>query len=392
MSGNGSVSGNDNTATAPSSLNGGKSSAAVGSGKGGPSTVALALIVVGAVIVVIGVVVLLVVKFVVLPRRQQTPSSSSNSGVQMGARGGDAMQSAVFNNNANGGGGFNTANLPQSNWNNEASLQAAMFDNDARNSARRPTETYATFPQGGMGAGGFAVLAVLAALALSGFDVAPNSAVAAPEAFEYHGCLVLDRDIDYRFSWGVWNERLRGKMEANVDGYLAFGISPDGTMDASGLDGFGSDIVIGWIGDGECSKGCVGDYSASQHGKPKRDDSNDVTLVSASRVGSRLTIEFERPLNSNDNKEDRDILLGSAINIIFAAQKDSAPKRFFFCFLLAVYFLHDETTTTVSIRLHDTHTFRSERQATLRDTRSTLARRNIHVTKLAGNKKKKKKM
>ena len=97
-------------------------------------------------------------------------------------------------------------------------------------------------------------------------------------------------------------------------------------MDASGLDGFGSDIIIGWVD--ASGKGFVGDYSANQHAKPKLDDSNDVTLVSATRVGSRLTIELQRPLNSNDNKEDRDILIGTATNIIFAAQKDSVPKRY----------------------------------------------------------------
>ena len=44
-----------------------------------------------------------------------------------------------------------------------------------------------------------------------------------------------------------------------------------------------------------------------------------VRLARATRVGSRLTIELQRPLNSNDNKEDRDILIGTATNIIFAA-------------------------------------------------------------------------
>lgn len=274
----------------------------------------------------IGIIVVLVVKFVVIPRQDEQRQSTQMMGA---ARNSDSMQSAIFNNNNMG----YYAPPPQqqqqqTNSYNEAALQAAMYDSSASSAQRRPTETYASFPQGGMGAGGFAVLAVLAALATFGLlDATPPSAVASVREFEYMGCLVLDRDIDYRASWGVWNEKLRVKLEGNVNGYLAFGLSPDGTMDASGLDGFGSDIVLGWIDDGACSAGCVADYSANQHSKPKLDDSNDVTLISASRVGGRLTIEFERALNSNDNREDRDIQVGTPMNVIFAAQKDNAPLR-----------------------------------------------------------------
>lgn len=84
-------------------------------------------------------------------------------------------------------------------------------------------------------------------------------------------------------------------MQAPSQGYVALGFSssvnPGSLMDSAGS---GSDMAIGYMG-GDCAeKGCVFDYWSTEHEMPRKDSTQNVTLVHAERSGTLLAIEFNR--------------------------------------------------------------------------------------------------
>ncbi|KAL6048065.1 LPXTG-motif cell wall-anchored protein [Balamuthia mandrillaris] len=153
---------------------------------------------------------------------------------------------------------------------------------------------------------------------------------------EYDRCVQLrtpttGSKLDYRLHWTLEEDEvtIAFALEANVPGWIAIGISADGSMTSSGA---GSDIMLGYVDDGDCSEGCVNDYwVVTKTGSPpvKLDDrvggNQSLTFVAGSEVDGVTAIEFTRLLDTGDDVTDHVIDPSSATHIIFAAHTQLDP-------------------------------------------------------------------
>jgi len=87
-----------------------------------------------------------------------------------------------------------------------------------------------------------------------------------------------------------------------------------------------SDIIMGYIST-SCPVGCVNDYYAPQYYLPTLDTQQDIELVSASRVGPKLVLEWKRKLDTKDPTQDRPINITSSIKFIWSANLNSVPQK-----------------------------------------------------------------
>jgi len=112
-------------------------------------------------------------------------------------------------------------------------------------------------------------------------------------------------------------------LQADVDGWVAFGISPDGRMNGAATAP-GSDIAVGFIG-GTCPEGCINDYYTTVFDQPKLDKVQNTVFLSASKVDKTLTIEWKRALSTGDATEDQIIDPEKPLKVIWAANTFVPP-------------------------------------------------------------------
>ncbi|KAH9500342.1 DBH-like monooxygenase protein 1 [Bulinus truncatus] len=110
----------------------------------------------------------------------------------------------------------------------------------------------------------------------------------------------------YDLFWNFNKTHIMFKTYVKTNGYIGFGISPNGAMAHS-------DVVIGWVKDG---KSYFADRHAEGHFKPAVDASQDWFLVNASEVGEYTTLVFLRKLDTCD-PEDRP-LTNDTLRVIFS--------------------------------------------------------------------------
>jgi len=111
--------------------------------------------------------------------------------------------------------------------------------------------------------------------------------------------------LDFRISWRVNGTHIRFLASANTQGWLGIGWSTSGSMN-SGLDHpdddnlhFGDLIVFFMVDDRHYVHDCY-----SHRRMPILDQQQDVHFISGKRDDWRLTMEFERALNTNDTYRD----------------------------------------------------------------------------------------
>ncbi|KAH9500336.1 DBH-like monooxygenase protein 1 [Bulinus truncatus] len=110
----------------------------------------------------------------------------------------------------------------------------------------------------------------------------------------------------YDLFWNFNKTHIMFKSHVKTNGYIGFGISPNGAMAHS-------DVVIGWVKDG---KSYFADRHAEGNFKPAVDASQDWFLVTASEVGECTTLVFLRKLDTCDPEDSP--LTSDTIRVIFS--------------------------------------------------------------------------
>ncbi|CAL1547319.1 unnamed protein product, partial [Lymnaea stagnalis] len=108
-------------------------------------------------------------------------------------------------------------------------------------------------------------------------------------AFAYHEVL----DDNYHLYWNTNGSHIVFKTEVKTNGYIGFGISPNGAMAKS-------DVVIGWVKDGQSH---FADRHAEGNFVPAVDTNQDWILLSATEIGEFTTLTFMRKLVTCDPQD-----------------------------------------------------------------------------------------
>ncbi|XP_059175988.1 DBH-like monooxygenase protein 1 [Physella acuta] len=108
----------------------------------------------------------------------------------------------------------------------------------------------------------------------------------ATDTYNYHEVL----DDNYHLYWNFNSTHILFKVQVRTNGYIGFGISPNGAMTHS-------DVVIGWVKDGQSH---FSDRHAEGNFLPAIDAIQDWSLVSAAESGEYTTLIFVRKLVTCD--------------------------------------------------------------------------------------------
>ncbi|KAK0041049.1 DBH-like monooxygenase protein 1 [Biomphalaria pfeifferi] len=95
----------------------------------------------------------------------------------------------------------------------------------------------------------------------------------------------------YELFWNFNKTHIIFKTEVKTNGYIGFGLSPNGAMAHS-------DVIIGWVKDGNSF---FHDRHAEGHSKPEIDTQQDWFLLSATEVGNVTSLTFIRKLETCDS-------------------------------------------------------------------------------------------
>eukprot|EP01087_Luapelamoeba_hula_P016255 TRINITY_DN4998_c0_g1_i1.p1 TRINITY_DN4998_c0_g1~~TRINITY_DN4998_c0_g1_i1.p1 ORF type:complete len:806 (+),score=48.88 TRINITY_DN4998_c0_g1_i1:147-2564(+) len=121
-------------------------------------------------------------------------------------------------------------------------------------------------------------------------------------------------------------EKMATQCILQIDGWIGFGISVDGSMDGNGA---GSDIWVGYVDSGSCSTGCLNDYWVQNHVPPSLDTSlggsSNLVLASAESVNGYTTFEFSRALKTGDSY-DRDLTPDFQQYFLYSAKFNTKPS------------------------------------------------------------------
>lgn len=134
-------------------------------------------------------------------------------------------------------------------------------------------------------------------------------------------CKILDTEVNYKLSWSKRNDDYILSMEAKCEGWIAMGLSADGTMRGGRKKTDYSDIAMGYIRSGGCENGCLNDYYSTDNVIPELDKRNDLTLISASRKDGVMKFMFSR---KGDTKDARDYSMKDVASLIWACNTDSS--------------------------------------------------------------------
>ncbi|CAL1540451.1 unnamed protein product [Lymnaea stagnalis] len=116
------------------------------------------------------------------------------------------------------------------------------------------------------------------------------------DQFPYH----VQLNDAYELFWNFNTTHIIFRTHVKTNGYIGFGISPNGAM-------ANSDVIIGWVKDGQSY---FADRHAEGHFLPAQDVHQDWFLLSGTEVGDFTTLTFIRKLVTCDS-EDLPILNGT---------------------------------------------------------------------------------
>jgi hypothetical protein len=125
----------------------------------------------------------------------------------------------------------------------------------------------------------------------------------------------------YKFDWKIDTEKasITFMISAQTKGWLALGLSPDGTMAKS-------DMIMCYMDANSTAK--CSDRWSDGYSLPKLDTSlggkDDLTEVKGSLDNNWLNISFTRKLNTED-KYDQKIIKGVETNLLFSLRKEGNP-------------------------------------------------------------------
>ncbi|XP_066271541.1 DBH-like monooxygenase protein 1 homolog [Branchiostoma lanceolatum] len=104
---------------------------------------------------------------------------------------------------------------------------------------------------------------------------------------------VLDENGDFVLSWTFDDEQIEFEARVKTRGWLGLGLSPNGGMP-------GSDIVIGWVKDGQAY---LTDRYAEEKALPPEDESQDWELLSGYENDTHTVLRFKRKLQTCDVRD-----------------------------------------------------------------------------------------
>ncbi|GFU45377.1 DBH-like monooxygenase protein 1 [Nephila pilipes] len=133
-------------------------------------------------------------------------------------------------------------------------------------------------------------------------------------------CTVLDGERKFHVCWNLIesvddDQEIEFKVEVETHGYVGFGLSPNGGM-------AGSDIVTGWINDGQVF---FQDRHATGNIMPVIDKIQNWNLLSGSENNTHTVLVFRRKLDTCD-KDDRKID-DSTTRLIYAYSDEDPPSE-----------------------------------------------------------------
>ncbi|GFO49022.1 DBH-like monooxygenase protein 1 [Plakobranchus ocellatus] len=137
----------------------------------------------------------------------------------------------------------------------------------------------------------------------------PNHGPAPSELFQFHDWLTED----YTLYWNFNDTHITLEMVVKTNGWVGFGISPNGAMKSS-------DVIIGWVKDGQVH---FADRHAEGHFLPAKDSSQDWTLLMGQEVGEYTVLKVVRLLDTCDD-EDVAVLPGTT-RVIYAYSPNDPP-------------------------------------------------------------------
>lgn len=106
----------------------------------------------------------------------------------------------------------------------------------------------------------------------------------------YFHSLYVDNDKKYYLSWKFDEKDIVFEVIVNTTGYIAFGFSPDGTMEKA-------DILIGKVNN---AQPYLEDYYGFGNGTLKKDSSNDWILLSSVAADNQRKLTIQRQLVTDD--------------------------------------------------------------------------------------------
>ncbi|KAJ8300645.1 hypothetical protein KUTeg_022164 [Tegillarca granosa] len=128
-----------------------------------------------------------------------------------------------------------------------------------------------------------------------------------PERENYTNKVILDRDGLFTMHWLTNNTHIIIKLLVKTNGYIGFGISPNGKM-------YPSDVVIGWVNDN--GQAHLKDYHTIGHTAPVLDKSQDWTLIYGKENHNETLLEFTRKLDTCDPDDIK--ITDDTIRIIYS--------------------------------------------------------------------------
>ncbi|KAL6067867.1 hypothetical protein QOT17_008552 [Balamuthia mandrillaris] len=154
----------------------------------------------------------------------------------------------------------------------------------------------------------------------------------------YENCKVLRESTtastDYKLYWNIVGENIELAVEVTTVGWVGLGIATQPNMLSGGA---GSDIMLGWVAEGECSDGCLFDYWVKERegiaqplildeDLPENAGTQSAMLFAALEVDGVTTLEWTRALDTGETGADRPINSDEPVWVIFASNLLADPS------------------------------------------------------------------
>jgi len=122
---------------------------------------------------------------------------------------------------------------------------------------------------------------------------------------------------DILFSWRIENGYLEGELKSPGKGWVAVGFNPENLMQ-------GADFVIGYVEDGNVYiRDDYGSWYTSHDSDISMNGSEDIEVLGGGEDESGTTIQFRKPLSSED-VNDHTFAIGEEIPVIFAYSNEDS--------------------------------------------------------------------
>jgi hypothetical protein len=142
----------------------------------------------------------------------------------------------------------------------------------------------------------------------------------------YKNCKIMSGLHRYHFHWTLTATHIEVAVQAPTNGWIALGlVAPGVTQNEMISNGAGTDAAIGYFraDDPYYPRGYLRDAWITERHNPPADPIQNLDLISASRENGVLTLEWRRPLVTNDTLNDRAIDVSKTISINWAFNNDT---------------------------------------------------------------------